>query len=862
MKKVFPYIFSGSLLALVLSGSCRDEDFMPGSNPLAGEDAIRIGASIENAASTRTYIAQGEVTTGKFNLTYPYYYQPPDIYGNYHYLFHYGEVTFGYQGEETTGFVNVGTAKAPKNLVWSPTNNSSTDDGIFYTSYGLSPLILDNFNYLPLLSSNQVDTLVDMKNFSKHPYKASIFDSENGTNDLLWGKTREKTGNNFIYFDLFHRMTRLILNVVVEPNEYDDHPEMQNQTIILDNASVTLTQVLLEPLTYRRLYGDMLYQNRTGTNSVEDEISVPYQDFRMVRSEEDDNKDLEEYGKKYTWANTDEDPETGNKTYTTQDFVFAPQTLRQGTELRPKIVIGVPKWDVNNELFNEQYPNQDTIYFTGNVPVTMQMDNGTGLPPSLQTLNFDPGKVITLTTKMKPGEMELEFAPVTVEPWVYKGTFYPSAKQSGIYSAEDLNSLIDFYNEGNEFWMHKFGYIDSKGIWQFMINTGSLEFEAAKIIGRMIPGKPVPGADESFRTPDFNFDFRSRDEYYLMPDGTKITMGTLSTNLDNIVKTPGDVGIAEDTDFDKLISAYQGNFWQQLIYGTYDTESKAWVFRITKSIELDYTKIAASMLPRKPGDYTFKFEDGVTVKVSNQPGSTEPEVSPQELLEIVSNRVPGLYSEQEFLTLLSVIKNNEIAQLNQYGNYNEETYTWTFPLWRNFTIYAEKIQGTLYEPNPSDEDKYVFDSNGFELSLYQANGTTLKNPTPEQINILLKLQEPAGIGSEQDFYDMIDGYNDDFPSLEVLSQYGYYNISPASWIFFFTDAVTLNKETISGSMIPDEGDKLPFSFNLNYKQIKFEGEEGEGITGNNGATELLKIVQEAKDEPEPTPEPGTDSEGN
>lgn len=854
MNKFSSYIFTAAMLSMVLGSACKDDDFNFNGAPSLSDDAVRIGATIDQMASTRTYQESGPVTTGKFLLTYPYYYSGADAYGVYRYLYHYGEVTFGYQGEETTGFVNVGTPTAPKELVWSPTNTgTSSDDGIFvYPSTKPSPLVLDNFMFKPVLNtSNLVDSVVDVTKYPENPFKAGIFDSVNGNNDLLWGKEFEKTGTPVIDFNLSHRMTRLILNVIVETNNSDNDTE--ELTICLDNASVTLTQVLLNPVSYRRLYGELLFQKKDGNTAVSPTITVPYEDFRLVRSKEDLNRDLEdENGNLYQWAGKSVNEATGDTTFTTQDFVFVPQTLRQGTELRPQIVIAVPKSDVNKG-YNPGYGKQDSIYFKGNVPVTMLMDNGPDVPASLQTLNFDPGKVITLTTKMKPGQMELEFAPVTVEPWVYKGTFYPSAKQSGIYTADDLYKLIEYYNEGNEFWMHKFGYIEYQGTenerWRFMINSGSLEFEAAKIVGKMIPGEEITDGEIPM-TPEFMFDFRNRDEYYIMPDGTKVTMGTLSSNLDEMVMTPTNTGVRqngtspEDNNFGALITAYQKNFWQQFTFGTYSEENEQWTFRVAQNVTLDYNQIAATMLPKDDDNpnFKFQFDSGVTVSVTNYPGVTGARtVNADELYTIVSTRIAGIYSDTEFMTLLSAIKGNQTAVLNQYGTLTGTQ--WNFPLRRDILIKSENIQGAL---NGVATTNYTFSNNGFKLSLYQYDGTTVVNPTSANLMTVLSLKKPSGLASADDFTNLISAYNADPVSLDNLSQFGYYCLSSPRWVFFFTEGMTLDRNAIQGSMIPDENDKLPFSFNLNYKQLKFAGESGDGVTGQQGAAALYEIVTTPK----------------
>lgn len=877
MKKFFPYIFSASLLALLLSGACRDEDFLPDNPPKISDDAIRVGAKIDQEVSTRAYIEKGDVKTGNFILTYPYYIAWIDqVYGVYRYLYHYGDVTFGYQGEETTGFVNVGTGANPKELVWSPTNTgTSTDDGIIrYPAAKPSPVYLDNFMCKALFTAsntttsnagttNAVDSIVDIaKSYPQNPYKAGIFDEKNGSNDLLWGSLQVPEKTELIHFNLSHRMTRLRLKVIVETNNADQPNE--EMSICLNNASVTLTNVLLDPVTYMRQYGELLFQSRKSASEVSSVIDVERQNFRMVRSPKAEDYDIpDDNGYYYKWASKTVNEETGDATFTSQDFVFVPQILPQGNTDRPTIRIAVPYDDVNkgiNPGYDKEY--NDSIYFSAIIPVTMYKYNGEGIPPSLQTLNFDAGNVITLTTKMKPGEMQLEFAPVTVEPWVYKGTFIPSAKQSGIYSAEDLYNLIKFYKDNNEYWLHRYGYVQTNGKWMFMVNSGGIEFDIEQIVGKMIPGTDVEVDGQPTQTPDFEFDFRNRDEYYIMPDGTKVTMGSLSSNLRDIVTTPANTGVkptASDpavNNFSELIEAYQKNFWQQLVFGTYDKENALWTFNVSEDVTLDYTQIAAQMLPRKTGEQVFQFNipSGVSVTVANYPSPGQQKVvDAEELYKIVSERIPGLYSTEDFTNLFTVIKSGQIGAIAQYGTYDDSTSTWTFPLQRNVTLKSVNVQGELYGV---EDIQYQIVYTPYELSLYQYDDTTVKNPDFSALATLLSLQKPAGLNVADDFTSLIEAYNSDSHSLEEISEFGYYCLSTPRWVFFFNAGMTLDRQEIAGSMVPDatEG-KLPFKFNLNHKQIKFKDEPGDGISGNNGAETLLEIVSTPKPEPEPEPDP-------
>lgn len=825
--------------------ACKDEDFNLIDPDIDTDGAVRVVANIRQVNDTRAYIADGDVKEGTFTLTYPYYISWDQVaYGTYRFLYHYGNVSFGYFGEEKTGFVNTGTATVPKTLKWSTTNTStSLDDGIIvYPSSRLSPLYLDNFNYRPVLTStnNPADTIVDLANYNdaiagitSNPFRPGILDDINGTNDLLWGETRATNTNDLIKFDLYHRMTRFILNVVVDNTEEDPSTQTETLKIDLTNAKVKITRLLLEPKTYRRNYGLLSFQNKNNN------ATLNYEDYYLVFGEEtEDDNNVPEEQKKHTWKVIPEDVGAPDATYTTEDFVFVPQEIRQGQELRAGIEILVPYEDVNGGV-NPGYESHEGGYiaFRGNLPLTMKLKQE-GSDDITRTLNFEPGQILTITTRMRPGEMELDFAPVTVEPWVWKGTYAPEAKQTGIFYARDFYAMIDYYNKGNTFWLKKYGFLPKNSEqWTIQFNNGNVALEILEIVGMMKPGVKV---NDTYTTPEFMFDFRGRNQSYVMPDGTVIEMGTGgSPTLYAIVTAETNVGVENEAGFADLINKYQANRWEQFKYGKYvlyeadddpdnepqepadqHAEPGKWKFKIADDISLDYNDIAASMIPPVAGDpnFEFVFDQDVTVSVTNVPdelGITAP-ITPQDLYKIVSTRVPGIYSAAEFNNVITALRNSQTGNLEIYGT--ETDGVWTFPLQRDLFFNSTSLQGMLF-----GRDNFKFEDNGHIVTFNQYDGTRTQ-VTMEDIKTVLTLHVPNGINDPAAFYALIDTYETETGASPEISYYGYYIAVANKWVFFFTEEMTLELEKIEKKMVPEDG-RLEYSYSFNYKVVTVVDEE-------------------------------------
>lgn len=876
MKRYFSYIIAIALLLPILGSACRDDDFSNSSDlPGQLEGTLKVLAKIHEPASTRSYFGNGTagsgpVVKGKFTLAYPYTYawQPGDGYGyNFYFYYRCAEVNFGFAGQETIGFVNRGTATDPVELTWSSSNSSANWGIIYYPAKtNPSPLFLDNF---PYKSNTAVDSILNIsKDYPDNPFKPGVFDAENGTNDLLWGTAGILSGEDFVEFELYHRMTRLNITVNVENNENE------NFLTSLKNARVWIEGLLLNPITYARKYGTLEFREiinvnsqQALANSIDEKLYSP--EFVLVEgnlgsSEPDDPSGVEDGEENsawnsLVWAQEPEEIKNELQSYSTKDFVFVPQTLRQGSETRPLLVIQVPKQDVNSN-YNPDYEGQDYIYYTGRLPYTMFVQNEDG-PEYRTTLDFLPGYIINLETKLKPGDSELIFAPVTVEPWVWKGTFKPEARQAGIFNPGDLYALIDYYKANNSFWLGRYGFIaaadQETGTWTFQFNSGELDLQVDKIMGYMHPNTNVNGPEGETVTPPFKFDFRGRNQNYIMPNGEKTEMGSVAASqniLYNIVTANRGMGVtgAENYTFADLIDAYQVNSWTLFGFGSYKYNTEGvepgpgkWTFNINEDLTLNYENIVAQMIPDENdylSNFDFKIAEGKTVTVTGYPSgnaNTTLVINPgeeQRLYTIVTTREDGIYSPSQLFEAMNLYN----------GDLDLEEYTTTqngqlvFPVWRNFILDSASIQGGMNEQSGRE---YSFDLQGHTITLNQYDRTTYTNTTAQNLYDLMNLNKVRGIGSEDSFMQMIEVYNSTTGAAKAVSSYGYYCFNQPRWNFSITNVLYIPRADIEGRMTVENG-RLPYSFSFNNNAV-YIIEEDYNMTllmGAEGQKNLVNIL--------------------
>lgn len=316
-------------------------------------------------------------------------------------------------------------------------------------------------------------------------FTAGIFDMENGSNDLLWGELKANRGTKNLNFDLHHYMSRLKVLVEVV------HKENSVEDIVLTDAKVRITNLYTYPATYNRKDGTL------GFSESQTRESLPVADASR-----------EGYGwkKKLT---TSEDGETpASTTYISQDIVLPPQALAED-ENRSRLEIELPNGDV----------------YSGILPQVMliaskETDVSLNYPV---VLSFLKEYILTIRTVITEEPPELAFMPVWVVDWVDKGEFTLEAHQSGIYTANNFYSLIEYYNKGNEYQLVRYGYLytpegETKPEWRFNFFS-SVVLDYNEIYNQMHPSTVVEGKEE---TKPFTFDFTNYAVYVQQGDAEPI----------------------------------------------------------------------------------------------------------------------------------------------------------------------------------------------------------------------------------------------------------------------------------------------------------------------------------------------------
>lgn len=369
-------------LALILPGCASEGDI-----PTTGETIAVSALVTHNSDARAAYIAEGPVTEGEYNLTYP-----TNTAGQYS----IGLVSFGESPENP----QIGIVKLPGDtpLKWLTVGGGATPT-----------LYLDNIPQTIAGASNSTTvTFTDDSN----PYVAAPFDSIEGRNDLLWGAKMFQRNAGTLHFDLQHAMARVRLMVTADNT---------NGEIDLTGATVRITNLNLKPVSFNRLEGTL----ELNTDNIES-----YSDLVFVDPE---NEDLD-------WIHTYENAD--NKTvYQSPDFVLPPQDLLQ-TDSRPRLVIRLANGDE----------------YSGILPSAMLIGDGVHPEPSYPVaLSFLSQYVLTIRTVVTDEPPSLTYMPVYVMKWVDKGSFDEEAHQSGIYKAEEVYKLIEYYNKGNVFQLDRYG---------------------------------------------------------------------------------------------------------------------------------------------------------------------------------------------------------------------------------------------------------------------------------------------------------------------------------------------------------------------------------------------------------------------
>ena len=415
MKPLNKFLIISLFSALCLS-SCADENGVD-SDPIE-EDLVRVRADVLGNASSRAYQADGVVEDGIYNLTY--------MLSNNN---NYGVASVNFNVAGGTPGMGIVTVPVNQSLKWI--NVGGGGSPTFY---------LDNLDQslYPLTNTSTTVTLG-----SENPYKAAVFDSISGKNDLLWGEKMVSRNAKTVDFDLSHNMARFRVMVTAD-KEYAADGQLD-----LEGATVIITSLNQTPVSFNRLDGTLELN----------EDAASYTDLTLV----DENTDW-----RVSVKNPDDDYLT---TFITPDYVIAPQGL-QTNEERPKLVI---------KLKNGRE-------FSGILPHAMLIDNGDGSGLNYPVaLYFLAGHILTIRTVISEEPPSLAIMPVYVTQWVDKGEFSSEAHQSGIYTADEFYKMIKYYNNKNEYQLPRYGKLDGEDVWQFDI-WHSISLDYNDIYGMMVPG--------------------------------------------------------------------------------------------------------------------------------------------------------------------------------------------------------------------------------------------------------------------------------------------------------------------------------------------------------------------------------------
>ena len=321
-----------------------------------------------------------------------------------------------------------------------------------------------------------------------NPFVAGLFDFEKGNNDLLWGSKAEPRNSKTINFDLHHNMARLKVRITVDKTNEAEMGDLD----LSEGAIVSITSLVNSPVSYNRLDGSLA-------------LSDLRESLTLVTPEDPE----------LSWDTIITDPENDNITvYTTKDFVLPPQGLPEDIT-RPELVITLK--------------NGNT--YSGILPYAMEVLDSEHPDPYPMTLYFLKEHILTISTVITEEPPQLEFMPVQVVDWVYKGLFSFDGHQSGIYKANEFYNFIRDYNAGEVSRLDRYGMLtkpenSDTDLWVFQFwNSVVLDYTE---IYRKIPQTNIPfifsfnGFTISVRKNDGTITPVNADSLY------KILLGTLS----------------------------------------------------------------------------------------------------------------------------------------------------------------------------------------------------------------------------------------------------------------------------------------------------------------------------------------------
>lgn len=836
LTKIFSPLF---IVASIMLVGCRDDFDMNDNNLGDYEGAIRINANMVGpVASTKAIGSDNKVpiTEGSFKFLYPYYWQNATTIPvtTQRMLFWCADVNFGEAGIENIGIPSMSYQGVITPVTWNTSNNGNNISKITknLAPYGVT-IFMDNS---PLAFGNYPDTIPTITATYKTMYSAGIYDPD--VNDPLWGTATVEKDATLVEIDLQHILSRIKVNITV------DRSMDQALDLDLSDAILKIDNVILEPTKYNRVKGEFVLPDNK------------YSEFLLVDHPRD-AETLESEENELEWGTIDiTNPQ--KTIYKSKDFVVPPQVLKDD-DSRPRLILLIPSEEVKKGIPGLNIPDsQEYVEFSNYLPRSLTVLDTEGHTTGVSMmLNFLRGYILTLNTTLVPGDMELKFMPVTVEPWVEKGGSVDQASQASVASYDDLKDLIKNYNEGNKFRLSKYGFYtgtEKDGHWVFQFRNSYIEMDQKEIQGSMIPGDDKP---------DYEFEFGNRSETLKLLDGNTYSLDESAgqKELKTITSTLPKTGIQKPEDFYDLISSYQTNSWKLYKYGDYsvssDSEKGTWTFNFEGDFDLDYNKILSTMIPQIMDynlDFSFDFKNH-NITVNNQPNSTG-NVTSENLKTIVSQKEAGIYTTQDFYDLCSAWEEDPQSdeKLCKYGT-KESDGSWNFDLKRNIVLEEEYLQGMMQ----TGEDKsYNLEFGDYTVNMWRYDGSLYVKIPDNQLITILKREKLVGILSAFDFYNLTSIYtnlgNEDeggMQNLEKLYKYGYLNtvVNPDKWVFLINSNIEVEYQKIKGSMLYQSASASsttpPYGFTIGTNLVTIKDESGQVLyqyTMAAGSTNLYNIT--------------------
>ena len=278
-------------------------------------------------------------------------------------------------------------------------------------------------------------------------------------------------------------------------------------------------------------------------------------------------------------------------------------------------------------------------------------------------------------------------------------------------------------------------------------------------------------------------------------------------------------GIESLEDVAALIAAYKSNSEALWIYGT--QEGGSWTFTFRETLTLEGADIYGTMVPVSGRDYSFAYDTGKTVSVTDN-GTTEP-VTAAQLKTLFS--ASGKVTSSEDLQALIACGDNPVRR-RYYGTLSGSQ--WSFPVSGTFSVPYSGNSGIFGKLTANDVISGITGSvtvtglpGGRQITCTGTDGA--KTLT----QILRGTYEPRpGIELASDISPLTTAY--DRGDEETLKVYG--TLSGSAWTFPFRAPMTLSGSDVFGKMVPGGG-KPDYSYNLGGNAVSVsDGTNTESVT--------------------------------